>query len=483
MVTKIDISNFGPFKDFFWNSNISENFADRNIIYGRNYSGKTTLSRIFRCVETKTLHEDFQNAKFKLTLKDGSTINETQLNQTDINIRVYNSDFRKDNLSFLFDKSGEIKPFTILGEKNIEIEKDINDKNTKLKIIQEKLGNAETPNGLLYQYKKLKNTIKKCEDEINKKLRAEASKIKLDTNLFKATDHKKQYNINDIQREIKNTKKISIEEKQKLKGILKEETKAQITVLKDFIYDFQIILNETKKILLREVRPSKSIKYLLNNAQLQDWVRQGIEHHRNKIDFCGFCRRPLPVEHWERLDAHFTKEVEAYKKQINILIQNLNIKINTIESCILPNKDQFYIELQEEYNELMNEWNTLKAQYIKNLKITLNVLETRSADVFKLNTLDEPTLKDVTAEMKDCIRNFNNIINANNIHSESFLTRKSEAREILRLDKISNFVDTIDYKHTLQEISHKKTEVSKLEQEISKQNNTHSEITHKIEKL
>ncbi|MBN2817335.1 MAG: AAA family ATPase [Bacteroidales bacterium] len=47
------IKNFAVFKNFDWNTavldinNSIRDFKKINIIYGRNYSGKTTLSRIF----------------------------------------------------------------------------------------------------------------------------------------------------------------------------------------------------------------------------------------------------------------------------------------------------------------------------------------------------------------------------------------------------------------------------------------------------
>lgn len=53
------IKNFGLFKDFKWNSNIP-NFSQYNLIYGWNYSGKATLSRMFRCIESKLLHSEYE---------------------------------------------------------------------------------------------------------------------------------------------------------------------------------------------------------------------------------------------------------------------------------------------------------------------------------------------------------------------------------------------------------------------------------------
>ena len=86
MITKITkINNLAVFKDFEWDkvvrdskgNNISK-FTKVNIIYGRNYSGKTTLSRIVRSLETKKLSEKYESPDFgvefdsnyKITLKN-----------------------------------------------------------------------------------------------------------------------------------------------------------------------------------------------------------------------------------------------------------------------------------------------------------------------------------------------------------------------------------------------------------------------------
>jgi len=66
MIVSINkVKHFGLFKDFKWSGDIP-GFRQYNLIYGWNYSGKTTLSRIFRCIELKELHSDFQNAEFDI---------------------------------------------------------------------------------------------------------------------------------------------------------------------------------------------------------------------------------------------------------------------------------------------------------------------------------------------------------------------------------------------------------------------------------
>ncbi len=67
-IQKINITNFGSYVDYTW-INSDTNFNDVNIIYGRNYSGKTTLSRIFRCLEDKCLHQDYEKPEFSFSLE------------------------------------------------------------------------------------------------------------------------------------------------------------------------------------------------------------------------------------------------------------------------------------------------------------------------------------------------------------------------------------------------------------------------------
>ena len=64
MIKKININNLGLFKSFNWDSirdhgNNVVNLKRENIIYGRNYSGKTTLSRIIRALETKEISSKY----------------------------------------------------------------------------------------------------------------------------------------------------------------------------------------------------------------------------------------------------------------------------------------------------------------------------------------------------------------------------------------------------------------------------------------
>ncbi len=116
MIEHIDIPNVGSFKNFVWNNSIRDSgnniakFKKLNIIYGRNYSGKTTLSRIFRSLQAGILPDKYENPAFTVST-DSGTITQTQIPTANHHIRVYNGDFIDDHLGFLRDSEGKITPF------------------------------------------------------------------------------------------------------------------------------------------------------------------------------------------------------------------------------------------------------------------------------------------------------------------------------------------------------------------------------------
>ena len=108
MIKSIDISNFGCFKDFVWSDSVRHqnndpsDFKKLNILYGRNYSGKTTLSRIFRSLQTGILPKNYEAPLFTISTSLGD-ISQTQIPSADHEIRVYNKDFVDEHLEFLKD--------------------------------------------------------------------------------------------------------------------------------------------------------------------------------------------------------------------------------------------------------------------------------------------------------------------------------------------------------------------------------------------
>ena len=125
------ITSLGIFKSFNWDKEVLDgnrkpmDFKEINIIYGRNYSGKTTLSRILRAMESGNLSDKFESPEFCVAFSDGMQSTQSNLTSHGKAIRVFNEDFVRDNLRFITNPDDNIEPFAILGQNNNKIEQEI----------------------------------------------------------------------------------------------------------------------------------------------------------------------------------------------------------------------------------------------------------------------------------------------------------------------------------------------------------------------
>lgn len=64
------IKGLGVFANYKKPAGMQE-FASKNLIYGWNYSGKTTISRLFSLLETKQPNPDISGCSFTLETEKG----------------------------------------------------------------------------------------------------------------------------------------------------------------------------------------------------------------------------------------------------------------------------------------------------------------------------------------------------------------------------------------------------------------------------
>ncbi|ACI20480.1 AAA family ATPase [Thermodesulfovibrio yellowstonii] len=117
MFKKIEnIKNLGTYSGFSWNSQFCEVFKRYNFIYGWNYSGKTTLSRLFHCLEIKKTHPDYPHLQFTIETNNGK-ITERDIENNNLSIRVFNEEFVEDNFKWN-DENHRVNPVLILGKES-----------------------------------------------------------------------------------------------------------------------------------------------------------------------------------------------------------------------------------------------------------------------------------------------------------------------------------------------------------------------------
>ena len=133
MITKINkIKDFGIFQNFAWDG--LDSFTKKNLIYGWNYSGKTTLSKLFQNLEFKDKNKYFSGSEFNFTTEKNNTATHHTHNDLEsfpYDVKVFNTNYIK--RIFTFDvPNSDIQPISFyLGDPSGELDKKINNLDKK----------------------------------------------------------------------------------------------------------------------------------------------------------------------------------------------------------------------------------------------------------------------------------------------------------------------------------------------------------------
>lgn len=463
MFSQVDINSFGSFAGLSWRKSLKDagnsvqNFKRLNILYGRNYSGKTTLSRIFRALETGRIPHNYVDPNFTIR-GDKGDVTQVGLAGHGYDVRVYNRDFVSDNLSFLVNQTdGEIKTFAIVGEKNKEIE-------DAILAIQTKLGSVESKAGLRYELEakkkerdRMKGNHRTAFDALEGKLRSHAnSKIKQNRIYGPAV-----YNIDSIKRDIDSVKKpsfipLTTEEQASKVNLLKQEALPDIADTVSISLNIESIKEVAEELLSRSIKPTTAIQELLNEAALQTWVKQGIPLHKDKRDTCAFCRQDLPHDIWQVLDSHFSKESSDLESCIDSCLTSIASEIQAIPNFLTLTGDKFYAEEKILFEASKRELAEYLKSYMQDIKTLKAALDKRKNTIFQQVAI--PFYIHDSNAIQRCVGDINNLISRNNSRTSSLEKDKNTARESLRLTDVASFIGDITYDTELTRIASLKTD-------------------------
>ncbi len=474
-ILKFDKINFGSYKNFKWGNNLEE-FKTINIFYGRNYSGKTTLSRIARSFELKKHNEDFLDGNFKIKLEDGNFLTQNDVIKSNLDIRVYNSDFVKENLNYLYDKKGNIKGFKSIGEEQKNIKEIIEKREKILKTRNEKLQKLENDK------KEFLNDDR--ETKLEEKFTEKASLIATNPNYLKGyrynkTALKKDLNI------IKNNEDAYIlnnEEQNQFIKILEDKEKHNTNFNNTFNKDnFQGILKHSLGILEKEVIIKENL-----TSELRQWLEEGLKFHKEHLSTqqCKFCNNPLTLERIVWIENNIkddSGEKEKIEEELKDLLDNFeNYKLELKKILQDIEYENFYSNYKDSFIALKEQLGANIANYNKELLKIEEKIKEKQKDVFTPIKLENTN--DFSDEIFLILNKIENLCKENDEYTNKLSTNQDEAREKLRLNEVAKFAKDSDCFAIQDEIQNLKQNINTLEKSIATQNNKIDLLESRIKK-
>lgn len=439
MIERINrIKNFGIYKDFTFDA---PDFKQYNLMYGWNYSGKTTLSRIFRCIELEELHLDFPDAEFELIGDDGNKIKHNELNGSTYQFRIFNTDFVNNNLYW---DAQEANPIFILGEEDIESQKQI-------EILNETIINLENEKKTIEQEKSLQVT------DLEKNLTDKARELSRIKSPYNKTKLKKT--LEDFKSNLKEhclSEKVLVT----LRETVTTSSKAKLANVSFKILN-QKQIGEIKEILDKTVI-SQTIERLKSNPELNNWVQKGFDLHKGKKK-CEFCGNQLTNDLLSTYENHFSEEYENILIELNRQIQGLKedkISIST------PDEKRLYPQLEDEYKTVKSKLNKSISEYNEIIEKLINLLDEKINNPFKKYTDDLPLI-DVNS-ISENIKEINTLLGMHNDICDNFESKQLEAFDKLELHYACEFNNENDYFGTLDRLRLLNNKINQIINDIEK---------------
>ena len=456
-----EIKNSDAFDSFNWDG---RDLCRYNLIYGWNGSGKTTISRIFNFLERKQIHiPELSNIQFSIQA-DSINIKESDLVNNETNIRVFNEDFIKENLSF---DASQAKKIIIFGKENIEIQKEID-------MLE---GDLQSKQLLVNELQEKIKSLPKL-DDILYKAGSEIPKQFANTPLSKDVYSGRNYNRSKVFKRLENGDITEANVESKVISSL-EDINSKINIIKNNVSKITFIiaplnnfsdLYTTANLIIQknlEINDDQKFEDLKKDGRLRGWVEEGYKIHKDGEDICRFCNNQLPDDLIIKLGNFFTDELEKVKNQINSLesVTFSNFQLDFDSSVLFAEQIKLYIEYKE---ELKSEVEIVKAE-INNLISELKTKKENLHEITKNFVVFEYPKKH-TERINTLSSDLNELFHQHNLRVEKISEEISGAAQSIELHFISSILISNQYFKIEKESEKLKNDLDKLISENKKIN-------------
>lgn len=434
MLLKITkIKEFGIFKNFSWDTTINT-FKKRNLIYGWNYSGKTTFSKLFCNLENKNkVH--FPLSEFTVQIeRQSETFTQDQLETFPYLVKVFNSSYAKgifswDNehtdgfqpiLFYLGDEAGDIQP-KIDGLKNRWY--------PKIEAIQKK---NETVVSEFEEYAKDSGKFSKQATIVRGYLNDQIKSSEFNKSHFILL-------VNEVKGDLpKYTLSPDKAAETRQQAIATNEFLQQSTIF-NLSEDISKIGNTVKGILEDTAPKSVPIPELDEDKNVFNWVQTGLEIHKG-ADKCKFCESELKDERIKLLNEYYSDKLQEIQEAIRKVLEEIEADRQGL-NFDFPHESDIANHLRGKFRKGVKDYMAKRAIYVAELEKFKSDLIRKSGSLFTVIKATAFNVITVDSEFQNVLA----IIIEHNSFVDKFEDRKKEARNLIQRHYVAIYLTAEDY--------------------------------------
>jgi len=470
------IKGLGVFDNYSQPPGTNE-FGIKNLIYGWNYSGKTTLSRLFSQLGAKKPNPELPAFTFTVATDQG-VLTEANYQTSPHIVCVFNSDFVVENLNFT---DSSFRPILLLGSESDEAQKDIDRCDAMLKRAQARSGKAQK------DAQAAKKTLADAKTEAAQAIKSTMSlttffgAVQLDKELLIVRLGLEDYRLSDKAYEA-DIKLARTSDQEQLPPVAKDTLTLSLGALH----------KSATSLLAKTPSLVSTIEHLVKNPLIERWVEEGLPLHAEK-ETCEFCGGSLDEHRMSVLKAHFSKDLANHKQEV----QSLLARVNVASVELAARKDvEFNAQFRQRFNEAYAKTQEAVEAYNKAFSELADDLQRKIDTPF--NAI-EPKMLDValSTNVENALAELNLVVDENNKVASNFATEKAAAINRLKLHFAQMFSEKIDiegHEAKLKRLDrHQKkfdlcaeqleAEIRKLKAIISQAQRGREEINKRIENL
>ena len=374
------LHNHRIFRDFEWRGNNPPQFERKNLIYGWNGTGKSTLSELFRAIEKR---KNIAEGEVVFDFEDIGTVRGDEIeskSETLPDVRVFNAKYVKENVYL---STGKFDPIYILGEGRIDEEQ-------KLKLKEKELNDLTKPINDSAKAKKVANDNRDrhCIEmgrSIKNLLLVTKNDYYISYNKAKYNSKAERMNPEDIER-----KTLTEERKAILHTSISQRPPKPIEQFR-LTYPNTIALADKVNKLITQNLVVTSIEKLQKDSILSDWVAAGLNiHTARESKECLFCEQTLPSNRLSGLSGHFNNEFQQLIDTITSLSGKIDKEYQELKETKTPNSAALLESLREAYEKERKSYLAENEKILKYFDTLKSLLETKRKNPFSSVVNSQP---------------------------------------------------------------------------------------------